>query len=253
MYLNFKRYLEGKGIEVTRQFQNTYRDLLTIEKAREQINAIHEFHEAALGYYGIEYNVINNKIGKTVEKYKTLIKNFKKTITRLDNKSCKNSFEDTLMESSEVFLKRAEDCMHIVEENNYLELVKRSMEKNEICLTDTYFNNLKKEEKIQVASIDKCSYNMIEMDGVYFIRKAIRSNAKLDYNEIIQYFCRVEGLSFDSVMFIKALCAYPHEYMRYCERYRLNKDSLNLKQYENKFKLVIARIEGNMLVGDGIW
>jgi hypothetical protein len=248
--LTLEQYLLENNIRVVSSFkQNHILDNITEDKVLEQIDIIHQFHSVAIKYEGFEYKVINNKIGKTVEKYKLLLRNLKKTIKKMESNTYSNNFEDTLLKNSDTYLKRAEDCMEIVNNSNYIELVKRSMDRSELCLTNTYFNNIRSRNGLEIVSIKRCAYNMLEMDGVYVIRKLKRTGLDINYNKVIDYFCEIEGFNKNSGMFMKALCSYPHEYMKCCERYRLNKNTSNLNYYEIKLKNAMER-DGKSLLSE---
>ncbi|SMC28827.1 hypothetical protein SAMN02745134_03669 [Clostridium acidisoli DSM 12555] len=249
--LSLEQYLLEKNIKIIGNFkENPITSDITEDKVLEQMDAIYRFHLAAINYDGFEYKIINNKIGKTVEKYKVLLKNLKKTMKKIQSNTYINDFEAIVLKNSDIYLKRAEECMEIVNNSNYIELVKRSMKRSELCLTNTYFNNIRIRSGLEIASVKRCAYNMLEMDGVYLIRKLKRVGAYIDYNKAIDYFCKIEGFDKNSNMFMKALCSYPHEYMKCCERYRLNSNPLNIEYYEIKINNAIKR-DGKSLVSEG--
>lgn len=204
---------------------------ITEHKILEQIDAIYSFHKVALKCTEIESKAIPNKIGKVVERYKMRIKNLNRDIKAFKGNSSVNQFENMVLQSSNSYLKRAERCIDIVNQCNYISLIKRSMRRFEICLGNTYFDNIRKNSQVQINSLKKCSYNMLEMDGVYLINKLKRSSSTVELENVINYFCDLEGFDRDSNNFIKALVSYPHEYMKCCERYRLAKKKWDINDY----------------------
>ncbi len=69
------------------------------------------------------------------------------------------------------YINRAEKVIESIYENGYINLVWRSMDRKEICLGKTHFNNIRYNEGIEVIDINKCSYNMVEMDCIELLYK----------------------------------------------------------------------------------
>ena len=251
--LSLEQYLIEKDFRIIGNFNDArIPKSITENIVLDQIEAIFEFQKAAMEYEGTTYKVINNKIGKTVEKYKIWIKNLSKTLRTIKSKDYINEFEKTLIETSDVYLERAEECINVVNDSDYLGLVKRSMKRSELCLGITYLNNIRKKDSIEIASLNRCAYNLIEMDVIYLIRKLKRNDIVMDYNKIINYFCELQGLDKNSYMFMLALSSYPHEYMKCSERYRLKKNKFNVDYYKCKLKDAMKRDGESLLLGANI-
>lgn len=220
---------------------------ITENKVLEQIDLICFFHRIVLSCNELDSKTIPNKIGKTVEKYKMRIKNLKRDLKVFRDNSSVNQFENMVLQSSGSYLNRAEKCIDIINQCNYVNLIKRSMRRFEICLGNTCFNNLRKNNEIEINSLKKCSYNMLEMDGIYLINKLKRNGNNLDFQKIINYFCKLEGFEKNSYDFIKALVSYPHEYMKCCERYRLSKKQWDINEYITSLNRAIDK-DGNSIL-----
>lgn len=230
--LPLEKCLTENNIKFIEEDNNNY--LLTnITEAMvlEQIDTIFFFHKTMLNFNEVASKSIPNKIGKTVEKYKMRIKNLKRDLKTFKAKSSVNQFENMVLQRSDFYLNRAERCIEIINQCNYIGLVKRSMRRFEICLGNTYFNNLRKNEQVEINSLKRCAYNMLEMDGVYLINKLKKNGSTVNLEKIINYFCKVEGFDNNSYNFIKALVSYPHEYMKCCEKYRLSKIQGDINDY----------------------
>lgn len=232
--LNFCDYLHERKIYIVGTFNYTNEEI-DENKVKRQIDNIYMFHKAVMEYTG-NYTSFYSKNGKLIEKYKKWIKNLKRTVNNIENKSDISVLDKMIYKNSKLYIKRAEECMDILKGKKYIELLKRSMKRNEICLGNTYFNNIRNNEALEIGSLNRCAYNMVEIDGAYLIGKLKRNGYKFDYKGLIKYFCEVEGLGDDSYMFIMALVSYPHEYMKYCERIRLNKKFLKDDYYKIKIQ-----------------
>lgn len=250
---NLQQYLSERDFRIIGEFKDEKMvENITENIVFKQIEAICEFQKLAMQYQGMAYKMMNNKIGKTVEKYKVWIKNLSNTLRNIKSKDYMNEFECTLIETSDIYMHRAESCINLVNDSDYLGLVRRSMERSELCLGTTYFNNIRKKDSIEIASLNRCAYNMIEMDAVYLIRKLKRNIISIDYSKIINYFCELQGLNKNSYMFIMALSSYPHEYMKCCERYRLKRNKFNVNYYKQKLNDAVERDGENLLLGVNI-
>ena len=228
----FEKFLSSRGIVVKENNNKLQLSSITEEKIFDQLEIIHTFHNEAMEYNSIGSKYIRNKIGKSIEKYKINIRSLKRDVNGFAMKSSLNEFENLLIDCSDKYIERAEKCIDLIMNSNYIGLIKRSMRRFEICLGNTYFTNLTRDKEIQIGTLKRCSYNMIEMDGVYFINKLKRNGYKMDYNILINKFCQVEGLTESSAEFIRALISYPHEYMKCVERYRENKKAWTINEFK---------------------
>lgn len=239
--LSFEEHLLNNGIRVVGDFNNLKIDTISEEKTLEQIEIINTFHKISMAYNVINTGMIRNKLGKSVEKYKICIKNLKRDIKTFSASNAINEFENILIESSEEYIKRAERCISEIYSSDYIGLIKRSMKRYEISLGNTYFTNLRKEGEIEIASLKHCAYNMVEIDGIYFINKIKRNGYKMDFRKLISNFCEMEGLNNNSNNFMKAVISYPHEYVKCIERYRENKNSYDIKEFKLCLKKAIEK------------
>jgi hypothetical protein len=225
MQQDFINYLESNEIVVVKYFENDRRNLKNIsdEMVIEQIDIIVEFQNRVRGYNGYMNNRINNNTGKLIEKYKIDLKKVKKAVTSLKTSGGKNQIENLILSNSDYNIKKAEESIINIQRLNYTGLLMRSMKNEEVCLGKTYFDNLRKNEAIEIIDADKCCYDMIETDIIYLFEKLLRKNIDLNYSELIRYFCDKANLEQDSYEFIKSSLEYPEYYFKYCLRYSSNK------------------------------
>ncbi|AGY76517.1 hypothetical protein [Clostridium autoethanogenum] len=155
---------------------------------------ISEFHRRTLKYSGIMNKRLYNNIGKEVEQYRVYTKKLKKYLDRVEKLQNKTIFQEKLNQIGKKYLIRAESCMDNLDKNSYTDLIIRSMKRVEMCLRNTYFNNLRKKRDIEVIDIQGCCYNMVEMDAVYFLNRIKRKGINADFYEIIMEFCKYEHL-----------------------------------------------------------
>lgn len=244
----FIKYLESKGIKQVDNFKNEiqYEDITTA-MIEEQIFNINEFHTRTLGYMELMNKRLDNNIGKTVEQYKIYIRRFGKDLDNLNRKGPSNNFEKQLVEHGDLYLKRAKKCIDNIYMNNYIGLIMRSMNRAEVCLGNTSFDNLRKEAILEVKSVDNCCYNMLEMDLIYLLSKIKRRGVEVDFNILIKEFCRLESLESDSEKFISSILSYPYEFMKCCNRYREKTKNWTEDEYTLKLEKAMV-LDGYSLI-----
>jgi hypothetical protein len=245
----FKKYLVSKGIRILDGFEDGEIDLYSVSQHEidNQLNALKEFHDRASGYVGYSRERIKTATGKDIEKYKVDLRRAQKDYKQMDKECDEYSFEEFLLKYMDENIKRAEKCIKLIYENGYVDLIIRSMKKKEVCIGDSSFSNIRVTDTVEVVSLEDCSFNMIENDAVYFLRKLKRKGVEIDYHGAAEEFCRLEKLQDKSKVYILALLSYPYEFMKYYGRLRENKKGLNSFEWRHKFKKAIM-MDGESLI-----
>ena len=248
IYNEFSDYMMFKGIKNVGEIESKNIDAcITEEIIIEQFRAIYALHEKSLGFNGYLRNKLNNNTGKIIEDYKISIKKLAGDIKNIERYEPKNSFEQLIIKYGKEVIDRGERCIREAYEADYLGIITRSMRRCEICLGNTDFQNIRKNNFIEVVSFKDCSYNMVEMDCFLLLSKLKRKGVKLDFYNLAQEFCYIEGLDTSSSKFIIALISYPHEFMKCCNRYRSGKKKWNEDMFSEK--LIKALIQdGDSLI-----
>lgn len=140
------------------------------------MHTLSKFHKKISGYNNYIGYRLEDKRGRMVEQYKIYIRKVKRQYESIKKKSELSSFEKLLLYHGDEYLKRAENCIKVIYENGYLELIKRSMDRNEICIGDTSFANLRMREQIEVNDLSKCVYDLVEIDGADFLLRLIKKD-----------------------------------------------------------------------------
>ncbi|MCY6369886.1 spore coat protein [Clostridium ganghwense] len=237
---SFFEYVSKKGVKVIEsQKKISVKNKIIDEGIINQLKLISEFHSKAMGYDNYIGHKLQDKRGRIVEQYKIYIKKIRRELEEVKKKSELNSLEKLFLQCGDEYLDKAQKCIDKIYENNYLELIKRSMDRIEVCLGNTYFTNLNKEEQIEVLTIEECCYDLVEMDGVYFFNKIKKKGRSLNYKELIHKFCEFENLNQDSEKFIEALISYPYDFMKCLMRYKKDKYELNEEKYRMKLEKII--------------
>ena len=245
-YDAFLDYLNSKEIIKLAYFNNIEEDIkknlnVNMEEALKQIEIISEFHKKVMGFSSMVNRNIPNCSGKTLEKYKMETKKLKKVYKRIQNDNPTNEVEKFILKTGEKMINRGEICIKAAKNSDYLSLLQRSMSRNEICLGYVDFNNLRKRKYLEVISLERCCYDMIEMDYLKFLLGLRRSGISIDYNTLIEYLCKLEGLNQSSKMFILSLMSFPHKYMRCCIRYGESKRDWSEKEFLDRMQKAVQQ------------
>lgn len=249
-YDNFQDYLKDKGVKkidfILKDNQSLSRKGLE-KRVSNQIELINEFHKKACGFNGYLKYRINNDTCKLIEDYKIQIRRLTKHMEKIKKDGANGAFEEFLKDNGTECLERAQKCIDHIYKNNYMNLIARSMDNVEICLTDVGFDNIQKNKEIEIVNFYDIAYNMVEMDVYFLLSKLRRKGTNLDWRSHINEFCQLEELNEDSENFILAMLSYPHEFMKIYSKYKKNKRNWNDEDYIRKLKKAIDE-DGNSLI-----
>ena len=252
IYNEFSDYMMFKGVKNVDiiDFEFKYKNIdinATKQLIVKQFGAIYDFHEKSLGFDGYLRNRLNNNTGKVIEEYKLSIKRLAKDINNIKRNEPKNSFEELIIKHGNEFINRGEECIREVYASGYIDIIRRSMVRTEICLGDPSFKNIRKNDFTEVVSFEDCSYNMIEMDCFFLLNKLKRKGVKLDFNSLVKEFCYIEGLDISSSKFLLALISYPYEFMKCCNKYREGKKQCHEEDFTGRITKALVQ-EGDFLL-----
>jgi hypothetical protein len=216
----------------------------------EQLYILGDFHKRVMGYDNYIGHRLEDKRGRMVEQYKVYIKKVKREYSVIKDKVIHNNFEELVLKYGEEYINRAQESIDIIYKNSYLELIKRSMNRIEVCLGNAYYTDLKRKEYIEASNLNNCFYDLVEIDAVYFFNKLLKSGAKLNYRSLIKKFCEIEGLDERSERVIEALVAYPQEFMKCCSKYSRSYGNVDVEKYTSKLKKIIDNDSFSLLQGE---
>ncbi len=242
IYNDFSEYMMFKGVKNVRatDFKNIDLDI-TEELVIKQLGNIYDFHEKSRGFNGYLRSRLNNNTGKLIEEYKIYNKKLESDIKNIKRNEPKNAFEQLVIKYGEAVIKRGEECINEVYHKDYIGIISRSMRRGEICLGNTDFKNLLKDNFVYVVSFEDSSYNMVEMDCIVLLSKLKRKGLKLNFRKLAGEFCYIEGLDANSLGFVLALVSYPYAFMRCCNKYRECKNKINEDRFTKKLIKAISQ------------
>lgn len=233
--------MESKGIKLSKNFPSVDKKNVSGKKITEQINIIAKFHSAAKNYNGFDTKTIKNRTGKLIGKYRIQVKNLKKYAVTKEKNSSLNIFEEYFLGTYKDIVKRCEECLDYIDDEEYFKIIKRSMKNSEICLGNCYFDNIWREKDIFINNYSDISFNMIEIDGISFIRKLKCNNHNLNFKDIIDEYIYAENISKASRNFMIALISYPNEYMKCIGRYKRSESNETEERFVKRLAKAIKK------------
>lgn len=238
--LNVKEFLAQESIQVCER--NVFNKEMWIEsEIKKQLKIISEIHSRLMGKTDIYYLRLHSEIGKNIEDYKVKNKRLERYLDMLINTSDKSDLELFIESTGKEVLKRAERCIEAIYNYGYVDIIRRSMNNNEICIGKCMETNLWYDNGYKIYDISKICFNLVECDCVSYFSRIKKREEQLPWQELIRCFVTFAGLKKNSEEFIKAMLSYPYEYMRTFEKMRGTKNSLNEEELRNKFDLALKR------------
>ena len=212
--LSINEYLNIKEITIIGQYFN-YDKNVNKKEIISQINLIVELHKTLIGYNFNGMSRLKSTIGKEVEEYKVQINKLQRDYDYIVNKYCPNEIDKLILSDGKMMLKQAKEALNHIYGHDYFGVIKRSMNREEICLGKIDRNNLKKNEgKIEIATIKGMTYNLVEEDLYNYIKKLQRKEFDIDEEELIKVFVHGSHLSFNSFDYLRGLCSYPKDFFK---------------------------------------
>ena len=221
-------YLNIRGITIMERYfsydKNIYKKDIT-----SQINLIVELHKTLIGCNFNELSRLKSTIGKEVESYKVQIRKLQSHYDYILSRTCANEVEKLILSNGKIALKQAKDALNYIYEHDYFGVIKRSMNREEICIGKVDSSNLRKNgDQIEIGIVKGMAYNLVEEDLYSYIKKLQRKQVNIDEEELIKIFVYGSHLSFNSFYYLRGLCSYPKDFLKLWERYMdRNKKMIN--------------------------
>lgn len=235
--LLMNQYLRKKGITVNGKYFSSNK-IIDKKDIISQIELIVELHKTLITCEFDYISRIKSTIGKQVEAYKVQIKKLQRHYDYIISEAYSNEVEKLILLEGKVMLKQAKKALNYIYEHDYYGVIKRSMNREEICIGRVDRNNLRKAYgEIQIGTTKAMSYNLVEEDLYNYIKKLQRRDVDMDEAELIRTFVYKSHLSFNSLDYLKGLCSYPRDFLKAWNKYKEGKKEtsfLDLDGIEHK-------------------
>ena len=150
--------------------------------------------------------------------------------------------EEFILKDKQDMLLRGEAAINNITFEEYLNVLKRSMEFSEISIGNPNFNNISRVEgSIYIVSLKEVSFNFMEMDAFQLLNKLKKKDINISFENVIEEFCDYNGLNYFSERLIKSLLSFPYDYFKWCNNYRINRKNFTEEEYIKKITRAKAK------------
>lgn len=113
-------------------------------------------------------------------------------------------------------LETSKKNLELIENMDYRKLIRRAMDREEVCIGKIYYSFKESEKSIFIKNIDGIRFDMIENDYYGYLKK-IRGTFNGDLSELIKVIIEEENLEYESYIYIKALLGFPYNAIKYLQ------------------------------------
>ena len=228
--LSFKEYLMKNNIDVCKEYFKRER-VTSDSDIIEQIKIANEVHEILRNYNNDGSFRVNSTIGKKIESTKLKVKRLERDIKIRTNKEEKNEVDKIILSKGTSILNQAILAINQAFKSDYLNLIKRSMVRKELCLGKIDGSNLKKDQSIKLGTIKGITYNLVEEDIYNYLRKIRKQRQEIRIDNIINQYIKVSNLTVQSQKYIDSLLLIPSDSIKYWLKYIENKRKISLNEH----------------------
>ena len=223
---NYPFSLEEKGIYIVDDKIKYDREEKNYFK---QIENIYLFNKAISPYINNTLPRIGASIGKEINSYELQIIFIERYVKSLELKKDLSLVDYYLIKYAVGILELGKRSINHIYNNNYKNLIERSMINYEVCLGRVDENNLNVvDNKIFIKNYNYLTYNLKEHDIYSYIKRLKRKKIDKNLEEVIKYYIDISGLNEDSKEYIRGLASYPNEHLRVIEKYILKRIDLDV-------------------------
>lgn len=229
--LSLNEYFESKGIVVIGKYFSRSNDFCR-KSCENQIRTMVELHKLLINCRLDNLSTFGSTIGKEFEEYKVQLKKMQRDYKLLFDKGSKCDVEKLFLSEGKRMIDKGIQALDYIYSNGYLDIIKRSMNREEICIGRADECNLRKVDgKFEIGLIKSMSFNLVEEDLYKYIKRVQKKEIKIDEEEFIRYFVHQSHLSLSSINYLKGLCTYPRDFFKTWEKYKENKKNKSDEEY----------------------
>lgn len=188
------------------------------------IDIIINLQKILMGYHSVEKNSILSEIGRRVDRIFVMTKKLDIGFNEL------NYYEKCVLDKIKKQLKRIEDI-------DYIDIYRRGMYKDEICIERIDESNLRVIDQVEVGKIKKISFNIVEEDFINYLFKYKKKCNKDDLREYSKEYVRRSNLKKSSLQYINLIVDMPCESLKYWYKNRYEWD----EHSRDEFRLIAEK------------
>lgn len=188
------------------------------------IEIIINLQKILMGYHSVEKNSILSEIGRRVDRIFVMTKKLDIGFNEL------NYYEKCVLDKIKKQLKKIEDI-------DYIDIYRRGMYKDEICIERIDESNLRVVDQVEVGKIKKISFNIVEEDFINYLFKYKKKCNKDALREYAKEYVRRSNLKKSSLQYINLIVDIPCESLKYWYKNRYEWD----EHSRDEFRLIAER------------
>ncbi len=219
--VTLKNYLLENDVYIMgNYFKNKKSDINILS----HIDIIITLQKILMGYHSVEKNSILSEIGRRVDRIFVMTKKLDIGFNEL------NYYEKCVLDKIKKQLKKIEDI-------DYIDIYKRGMCKDEICIERIDENNLRVVDQIEIGKIKKISFNIVEDDFINYLIKYKKKYSRDILSEYAKEYVKKSNLKKSSIQYINLIVDMPGESLKYWYKNRYEWD----EHSRDEFKLIAER------------
>ncbi|MBY0755709.1 hypothetical protein K5V21_09575 [Clostridium sardiniense] len=188
------------------------------------IDIIINLQKILMGYHSVEKNSILSEIGRRVDRIFVMTKKLDIGFNEL------NYYEKCVLDKVKKQLKRIEDI-------DYIDIYRRGMYKDEICIERVDESNLRVVDQVEIGKIKKINFNIVEEDFINYLFKYKKKCNKDALREYAKEYVRRSNLKKSSLQYINLIVDMPCESLKYWYKNRYEWD----EHSRDEFRLISDR------------
>ena len=237
---SIKNNLRSKGIDVLEESFRCKKEL-DRQDIKDQVNLIVDVHKIIAGCRFEGFTRIRSIIGKELEEYKTMLRKLQKNYEFLSSCGLENNMEKAILCEGKMLLNQGREAISYIESHGYIPIIERSMNREEICIGRCDESNLRKSNgRIEISTIKRLTYNIIEEDLYKYIKKIQRKQVDFNVEDMVKQYVYGSHLSRDSIHYLNGLLSYPRDSIRIWYKYIENKNEKDTEEVLRQFKKSIS-------------
>lgn len=188
------------------------------------VDIIINLQKILMGYHSVEKNSILSEIGRRVDRIFVMTKKLDIGFNEL------NYYEKCVLDKVKKQLKR-------IEYIDYIDIYRRGMYKDEICIERVDESNLRVVDQVEIGKIKKINFNIVEEDFINYLFKYKKKCNKDALREYAKEYVRRSNLKKSSLQYINLIVDMPCESLKYWYKNRYEWDDHS----RDEFRLISER------------
>ncbi len=235
-------YISESGMILSEDTNKVKYNKINNDMVIKHFYLIDEFHRKIKGYSPSIKEKLPDNRGVLYREFKNKYNLFSYYSHKLIKERPSNDFEDLIYNYREEILNLSQRPFTINNYKTFMDSLKRSYKNKEICLGNTYLDNIWKNERIYISDINECSYNLYENDVLSLLIKLKSKGLVLEWDSLVDDYCKIKRIDEDGKRLMNDLLNFPYYSIKSTLKYFRNEYESSYEKIEKKF-IIRAHIE----------